>query len=101
MKIDARKTVLVAAIALGGCNREAKDFEAICHVVERSGVAPSMEPSQRAQQMSQWLERNVHSGRAKRVLAAIVHLPPDQKRAIVQREAAAAGYHGSCPLYGP
>ena len=101
MKTQTLAAVLVGAIALSGCNREAKDFEAICLVVERSGVDPAMPPSLRAMRMAEWIDANVRTDRARRTFAAVGGASPDQKRAMIQRAAAEAGYHGPCPFFGP
>jgi hypothetical protein len=101
MKTHTLAAAVVVTIALSGCNREAKDFEAICHVVERSGVDPSLPAALRVARMAEWIDVNVRTDRARRTFAAASGVSPEQRRAMIQRAAAEAGYHGSCPLFGP
>jgi hypothetical protein len=91
---------LAAALGIASCRREAKDFEALCNVVERSGVPANADPSERSQRISRWVEHNVRSERAMRAWRAVAFAPPEQKRAIIERAAREAGYDGPCPLFG-
>jgi|LNFM01.1.fsa_nt_gb hypothetical protein len=94
--------LVVGSFALAGCNREAKDFEAMCHVLERSGVSAGLDPSVRSQRIGQWIEDHIHTERARRAWRAIgqSNVSPEQKREMMRREAAEAGYNGPCPLFG-
>jgi len=88
---------LVLLACLAGCHSYKSDMQNICNAESLSGVAgKDLAPEQRALELAKWLEKNVHTAKAKEVFASLASVAPDQKGPIVRKAAEEAGV-SPCP----
>jgi len=95
-----RALLLVAVVVLGAaaCHRAAADFEDLCLAEERSGAANVHDPAERAMRIAAWIEKQLRTSDAKRVVSSLASVSPDEKGRILLQAAREAGYAGPCPI---
>ena len=101
-----RLTVAAICLALAGaaCSRGKesgptayqRDIDRLCHAQTHSG-ADELDPGQRPVAIAQWLSENLETSEVREVLVEFQAGTPEQKRAILEREAAEVGLP-DCPL---
>lgn len=96
--------VLVSVLGLAsGCSRDSRgpsayqqDIDRLCHAEQHSG-AHQLDPDYRPVAIAQWLAENLETAEVREVLVEFQAGSPAEKRAVLEREAAAVGLV-DCPL---
>lgn len=97
MKILPAALVAVVALATAACHTVHSDFDEICHARERAGVTIHDNPAEAAMRVADYMQGHIHTAAARKFLAGMVMLPPDQKVTVLRAEATKAGV-SPCPM---
>lgn len=89
--------LLVSVVALTACGGYKKDVETICHARARAGVPADAGADAQADALATYLMLNVHTPKAKKMMATMGSKSLAEKAAVLAREAKAEGV-SPCPL---